>query len=30
LINLLMVAGVVVYLVRLTKAPAEAPRYRFQ
>jgi hypothetical protein len=30
LINLLMVAGVVVYLVRLTKAPAEALRYRFQ
>jgi hypothetical protein len=30
LMNLLMVAGVVVYLVRLTKAPTEAPRYRFQ
>jgi hypothetical protein len=28
--NLVMVAGVFIYLVRLTKAPAEAPRYRFQ
>jgi hypothetical protein len=30
MINLAMVAGVLIYLVRLTKAPAEAPRYRFQ
>lgn len=30
LLNLVMAGGVVVYLVRLTKAPTEAPRYRFQ
>jgi hypothetical protein len=30
LINLAMLAGVLVYAVRLTKAPAETPRYRFQ
>ncbi len=29
-INLAMVCGVFVYLLRLTKPPAEAPRYRFQ
>jgi uncharacterized membrane protein len=29
-INLAMVAGVLVYLARLTRPPAEAPRYRFQ
>jgi uncharacterized membrane protein YjgN (DUF898 family) len=30
LINLAMLAGVLVYVVRLTKAPTETPRYRFQ
>lgn len=28
--NLVVVGGVLIYLVRLTKPPAEAPRYRFQ
>jgi hypothetical protein len=28
--NLVIVVGVMVYLVRVTKAPTEAPRYRFQ